>query len=215
MIPCASASEQRNILDSLKAETNAMVVAPGYLRDALELAHGDGLAHGLPPVEIAELCGLTGVRPQNQTTSELLITLGPDDDLASCSKPENTGLTTIRLSPIAGSRTATLRLPAPCLQCYLELLLHRYNATIKELADPKGLNRMFRRINNTGQHDWCVGFLEGKQNFKTSWSARFLGANDKAMLRQIEAMATDPAATVSTIPALSAWLTGRLDAVNR
>ncbi|KHA53125.1 hypothetical protein [Sulfitobacter geojensis] len=89
VVPCASASEQRNILASLEAETNAMAVSPDYLSSALELSLGDGLAHGLPPapglVEIAELCGLTGLHPRNQTTAALLNTPDPGDELAACS----------------------------------------------------------------------------------------------------------------------------------
>jgi len=388
VIPCTSASEQRNILDSLEAKTNAMVVAPGYLRDALVLALGDGVAHGLPPapglVEIAELCGLTGLRPQNQTTAELVSTLDPDDDLAARSPqargrlinaskywpddhplitdswfedsdashealdeprtsramdtalwkwletrrdwwariiarsamllqtgghrdaesfiataqslltsralrkipimldiheqtisawlygdapedsfspeidmhmlgegddlpappaPEKKGelvrllngtelsahsidgyLAAICIAPkmITPDRwlTPVLNavlpdLPAPSLQRFLDLLLHRYNAAIEKLTDPKGLDRMFRRMNTASLRDWSAGFLEGKQNFNTSWPARPLGANDKAMLRQIEAMARDPATPITAFPALAAWLTSRLDALDR
>ena len=46
-------------------------------------------------------------------------------------------------------------LPAPSLQRFLDLLLHRYNAAIEKLADPKGLERMFRNMTNAGQRDWC------------------------------------------------------------
>jgi hypothetical protein len=387
VIPCASASEQRNILASLVAETNAMAVSSDYLSSALELALADGLTHGLPPapglVEIAELCGLTGLHPQNQTTAALLNTLDPGgelaarspqargrlintseywaddhpltdswfedsdasrealdkprtpramdtalwkwlegrrdwwtriiarsamllqagghddaesfvataqallagralrkipimldiheqtigawlyggapedsfapeidtqmlgetDDLPAPPAPEKKGElaqllkpTTLSSETIDGYLAAICiapkmitpdrwltpvlnealpDLPAPNLQRFLDLLLHRFNATLVNLSDAVDLERAFRSMSTAGLRDWSQGFWEGKQNFQTSWPARELGPNDKAMLRQIETMASNPATGISAIPLLAAWLTRRLGAVDR
>jgi yecA family protein len=386
VIPCTSASDQREIIASLEADTGALPVSPSYLATALELALDDGLSRGLPPaaglVEIAEVCGLTGLRPQNQTTSDLLSKLDSEDhlvarspqargrlinaslywlddhplidswfedsdasrnvldkqrapraiesalwkwletrcdwwariiarsamllqagghddaesfiataqsllegralrkipimreiheqtigawmygdgvdgaidpeidlhmlkdtdDLPSPPAPEKKGelarllkgsplspdsidgyLAAICIAPkmITPDRWLTPVLnaalpapPAPSLQRFLDLLLLRYNATLTNLADPKDLVRTFKNMNSPGQRDWCEGFLEGRQNFKTSWPAKSLSPNDRAMLRQIETMADNSAAAASVIPVLAAWLSGRLDAVN-
>jgi yecA family protein len=104
--------------------------------------------------------------------------------------------------------------PATSLQRFLDLLLLRYNAALAKLADPKELERAFQSTDSPALRDWCEGFLEGRQNFKTSWPAKSLGPNDRAMLRQIETMADNSAAAASVIPVLAAWLSGRLDAVN-
>jgi len=96
---------------------------------------------------------------------------------------------------------------------FLDLLMHRYNAALAALADPKGLERAFRSMDNLGLRDWCEGFMAGRQSFKSSWPAKALGPNDKAMLRQIAFWADDPASGANAIPALAAWLAGRLAAV--
>ena len=104
-------------------------------------------------------------------------------------------------------------LPERSLPRLLDLLMLRYNASLTVLADPKGLERAFRSMTSLGQRDWCDGFIDSKQSFKPSWSAKALGPDDKAMLRQIEAMADDPASSAGAIPALAAWLSGRLATV--
>ncbi|OSP53727.1 UPF0149 family protein [Pseudoruegeria sp. SK021] len=89
LIACPSATEQRRILDSLETDTDALTATPDYLVAALELALADGLAHGRPPapglVEVVDVCGLTGLRPQHQTTAELLRALDPQGRIAALS----------------------------------------------------------------------------------------------------------------------------------
>ncbi len=388
MMPCTSATEQRKILAILDAETGALPVSPDYLQNALELALADGLAHGLPPaaglIEIAEVCGLTGLRPQHQTTPDLLTALDPQDRLSTLSPqargklinasefwcddhpltgswfedsdtsrsvldtrraprsmeaalwtwletrrewwarimtrsalllqaaghsdvqsfvatsrsllegralrkipimldihdqtigawlhgddggddwldpdiglqilddaddlppmpaPEKKGelgklLKDTALSPewIDGYLAAiciapkmitpdrwiqpVLRAALPALnegrlQRFLNLLMHRYNTALTALAAPKSMERALRAMDRLGQRDWSEGFLAGKQSFKPCWPAKALGESDKAMLRQIEAMADDPATSARAITVLALWLSARLETVQR
>ena len=99
------------------------------------------------------------------------------------------------------------------LQRCIDLLMHRYNATLAALVDPKGLERALRSMDTLGQRDWFEGFMAGKQSFKPSWPAKALGPTDKALLGQIASMADDPTSGSSAIPALAAWLAGRFAAV--
>ena len=101
------------------------------------------------------------------------------------------------------------------LQRCIDLLMHRYNATLAALVDPKGLERALRSMDTLGQRDWFEGFMAGKQSFKPSWPAKALGPTDKALLGQIASMADDPTSGSSAIPALAAWLAGRFAAVQR
>jgi hypothetical protein len=101
------------------------------------------------------------------------------------------------------------------LQRFLNLLMHRNNAALAVLAEPKSMERALRAMASLGQSDWSEGFLAGKQSFKPCWPAKSLGESDKAVLRQIEAMADDPATSVSAIPGLALWLSARLKSVLR
>jgi len=76
VIPCPSARDQNMIITQLTDETAAQPVTPAYLAEALSMALGDGLAHGLPPapglIDVAALCGLTELRPRQIETEALL-----------------------------------------------------------------------------------------------------------------------------------------------
>jgi hypothetical protein len=63
-------------MQSLASETGAQAVSSAYLEQALAMALGDGLAHGVPPapglIDIADLCGLGDLRPESVATEALL-----------------------------------------------------------------------------------------------------------------------------------------------
>jgi hypothetical protein len=88
------------------------------------------------------------------------------------------------------------------LQRILDLHFLHCNVALAKLADPKDLERTFKVMDSSAQHDWRQGFLERRQNFDTSLPANSLGPTDRAMLRQIEAMADNSAAAANVTPCL-------------
>ncbi len=89
VIPCASATEQKSIMQRLAAETRAQKVPVAWLERALSMALGDGLANGTPPapglIEVAGLCGLTSLRPEPTTTEALIAGLDAAPRIAALS----------------------------------------------------------------------------------------------------------------------------------
>jgi yecA family protein len=89
VIPCGSASEQRSLVQRLSSETGAQVVPLAYLEEALVMALGDGMVHGVPPapglIEIADLCGLGDLRPKAIETEALLKAKDKEGRLAGLS----------------------------------------------------------------------------------------------------------------------------------
>lgn len=78
-VPCSSANEQKALIQRITEETGAVRVPLPWLGRVLPMALADGLEAGLPPapglIELTELCGLAGLRPEPATTEELIAAL--------------------------------------------------------------------------------------------------------------------------------------------
>jgi hypothetical protein len=78
-MPCASATEQRALIQRIVGETGAVKVPLSWLEHALPMALADGHAAGLPPapglLEVVDLCGLAGLRPEPVSTEALISAL--------------------------------------------------------------------------------------------------------------------------------------------
>ncbi len=78
-VPCRSATEQKAPIQKIADETGAEQVPKSWLDRALAMALADGLSANQPPapglIEVAELCGISALRPDPVTT-EALITPG-------------------------------------------------------------------------------------------------------------------------------------------
>lgn len=88
-IPCTSATDQKALMQRLSDETGAQKVPQVWLERGLSIALADGLAAGLPPapglIEIAGLCGFSGLRPDPVTTRALVAGLPAATRVASLS----------------------------------------------------------------------------------------------------------------------------------
>jgi hypothetical protein len=88
-IPCRSASEQQALIRRIREETGAVEVPLSWLERSLSMALADGLEAGLPPapglIEVAELCGLGGLRPEPITTEALIAALPGADRIRGLS----------------------------------------------------------------------------------------------------------------------------------
>jgi len=77
-VPCISATEQRALVQGITEHTGAVRVPLTWLERTLSMALADGLAAGIPPahglIQVAELCGLTTLRPEAETTEALIAT---------------------------------------------------------------------------------------------------------------------------------------------
>jgi len=89
VIPCDSSRDQMALLDRMTEETGALSVPMEYVDNAVALALGDGLAHGLPPapglIDVAARCGLATLRPVPSDTAELLNGLSVHADVSALS----------------------------------------------------------------------------------------------------------------------------------
>jgi len=75
-ISCRNSRDQKEILGRMSEEVGALSVTPAYVQRALSIALADGLAQSRPPVpgliEVAQLCGFTGLRPEPKLTADLI-----------------------------------------------------------------------------------------------------------------------------------------------
>jgi yecA family protein len=78
-ITCRTARDQKSIVERMTEEVGALTVTADYVRRAVSIALADGLALGLPPVpgliEVVRLCGFAGLRPEVQSTPDLIVDL--------------------------------------------------------------------------------------------------------------------------------------------
>jgi len=78
-ITCRTARDQKAIVERMTEEVGALTVTADYVRRALSIALADGLTHGQPPVpgliEVVRLCGFAGLRPEVQSTPDLIADL--------------------------------------------------------------------------------------------------------------------------------------------
>jgi hypothetical protein len=75
-IPCRSAKEQKAIMERMSEDVGAVAVSMAYVGRAISAALAEGFAEGRPPVpgliEVARYCGLTTLRPEPRSTSDLI-----------------------------------------------------------------------------------------------------------------------------------------------
>jgi len=73
---CRNSRDQKEIMGRMSEEVRALSVTPAFVQRALSIALADGLAQGRPPVpgliEVAQLCGFTGLRPEPKSTADLI-----------------------------------------------------------------------------------------------------------------------------------------------
>ena len=95
-IPCRSARDQKAIMERMAEEVGALNVSGDYVHRALSAALADGLAQVLPPmpglIEIARLCGFSGLRPEPTTTEELIASLASTQAVRALSVKQRSAL---------------------------------------------------------------------------------------------------------------------------
>ncbi len=89
VIPCASATEQRSVVATITDEIEACDVSGDYMAQAIRLALSEGLEAGIAPVpglvDVAQVCGLSEVRPGPAAVGDILAIADPDDETAALS----------------------------------------------------------------------------------------------------------------------------------
>jgi len=94
VIPCNSATEQRQVLAHVAEEINAIDVAREALEPALAAALAEGHDTGTPPahglVDVAEVCGLREMRPAAMSMEDWVTHLDPAGKLSRLS-PQKLG----------------------------------------------------------------------------------------------------------------------------
>lgn len=78
-ITCRTARDQKSIVERMTEEVGALTVNGDFVRRAVSIALADGLAQGVPPVpgliEVVRICGFAGLRPEVQSTPDLIADL--------------------------------------------------------------------------------------------------------------------------------------------
>lgn len=96
VLPCASASEQKRMIQQMAAETGAQDIPLPVLERLLSQALADGLARNIPPapglIEVASLCGLTHLRPEPLATDAMIAALGTAATIAALPATQRTQL---------------------------------------------------------------------------------------------------------------------------
>ena len=89
VIPCASATEQRDVIATITDEIEACDVSGDYMSDAICLALSEGLETGMAPVpglvDVAQVCGLTELRPRAAAVGDILALADPEGGTAGLS----------------------------------------------------------------------------------------------------------------------------------
>lgn len=89
VIPCSSASEQRNLMARVTAEVETLEVPLSYLASALAMAIADGLQLGHPPApglaDVVQVLGLSELRPHKMTVAEVAAQIDPSGQLNAMS----------------------------------------------------------------------------------------------------------------------------------
>lgn len=89
VLPCASATEQRGIVAGIVEEIDAYDVSRDYLAQAIGHALSEGLETGTPPapglVDVAQVCGLTELRPDPAAVGDILARADPEGRIAGLS----------------------------------------------------------------------------------------------------------------------------------
>ena len=94
VVPCESASAQKRMLATIADEMGAADVAPGFVREALAAALGEGLEAGHLPapglIDVADVCGLDDLRPEPRSVGDLIADIDPEGVVAAMS-PQRLG----------------------------------------------------------------------------------------------------------------------------
>ena len=89
VLPCTSATEQRDIMATISNEIEARDVSRGYMAQAIGIALAEGLEAGLVPVpglvDVAQACGLAELRPLAATLEAILMLADPEGRIANLS----------------------------------------------------------------------------------------------------------------------------------
>ncbi|PQO22037.1 hypothetical protein C2I36_15085, partial [Rhodobacteraceae bacterium WD3A24] len=89
-VPAGSAAEQNELLEQMAGEVGALEVTPAFVAQAVEIALGDGVEQGLPPapglLEVAEVCSLDILTPQENDTEALMARADPEGHIKGLSK---------------------------------------------------------------------------------------------------------------------------------
>ena len=87
VVPCESASAQKRMLATIADEMGAADVAPGFVREALAAALGEGLEAGHLPapglIDVADVCGLDDLRPEPRSVGDLIADIDPEGVVAA------------------------------------------------------------------------------------------------------------------------------------
>ena len=97
------------------------------------------------------------------------------------------------------------------LQRFLDLLTVRYNALDSQLSDPATMDVVLGSMSDLDLEDWANGFSDGYESFDSSWPAKTLSKNDRAMLRQIRQLSREPQSRNGTLALLAPWLAARIE----
>jgi len=84
-MPCNSATEQKALIRRISDETGAVRVPVSWLERSLPMALADGLPPAPGLIEVAELCGIDGLRPKPVTTDALIAALPAAERIGSLS----------------------------------------------------------------------------------------------------------------------------------
>jgi len=94
VVPCASATEQKRLIEMLLSEVDAWDVPLDYARQAFAIGLEDGLRFNHPPaaglVDVAHELALTDLRPFPSDVTDIVGVMDPDGDLARLS-PQGKG----------------------------------------------------------------------------------------------------------------------------
>ena len=89
LVPCASASEQRRLIDMIATEVEIRDVPVDYLEEAIAFGLSDGLQTGHPPasglVGVVQALGWSELRPRPASVSEIAALADPDGQIAAMS----------------------------------------------------------------------------------------------------------------------------------
>ena len=89
VIPCASATEQRTLMATVTGRDRGLRRLAGLHGPGHRPRLSEGLAAGMAPVpglvDVAQVCGLTELRPGASTVGDILVLADPQDEVARLS----------------------------------------------------------------------------------------------------------------------------------
>jgi hypothetical protein len=89
LVPCASASEQRRLIDMIATEVEARDVPVGYIEEAIAIGLSDGLQSGHPPaaglVGVVQAMGWSELRPRPASVFDIAALADPEGQVSQMS----------------------------------------------------------------------------------------------------------------------------------